>query len=233
MKGAFKLVALGAALAVSATMAKASEITGGVNLTGDVTFNGNANPDTDTLTFPTPSSTDVYSFNAPAGNFMTAGLVATSLGACSSPGANCFYPAGTTLPLGNISPVGCTGASCVINTPPSGSLPIFTVTDGSTSASFDLTSEYWFYVPTTVAGTTYYDVTMEGTGVFTLTGYDPTPGTFNFTINQTGEMVGSFSGVGTAAPAPAPEPSSLALLGTGLLGAAGFARRRFGAKLSA
>ena len=48
MKGAFKLLALGAALAVSATMAKASEITGGVNLTGDVTFNGNANPDTDT-----------------------------------------------------------------------------------------------------------------------------------------------------------------------------------------
>lgn len=222
MKNTFKVLAIGAALAVSATMARASQINGVVNVGGDSIFN----PSTNSLTFPAPSSTVNYQFTAPSGDFATAGLTTQNLN-CTSTG-NCFYLIGQTVPLGTASAVGCNPATtCNINHPTGGTLPIFITTTGSASATFTLTSE-WYSV---VNNSGFYDVNVTGTGIFTLTGYDPTPGMFNFTINQEGGVVGSFSSEGFTTPVP--EPSSLALLGTGLLGAAAFARRRFGARFSA
>jgi hypothetical protein len=66
---------------------------------------------------------------------------------------------------------------------------------------------------------------LEGTGIFTVTGFDPTPGTFVFSANAAG---GTFSF--SASQSSIPEPTSMLLLGTGLLGAAGAIRRRFKAQ---
>jgi hypothetical protein len=60
---------------------------------------------------------------------------------------------------------------------------------------------------------------IVGTGYFTLTGYDPTLYSFDFTT--TGAGTASFNAVATT-----PEPSTLLLLGTGLLGLAFFLFRK-------
>jgi len=69
------------------------------------------------------------------------------------------------------------------------------------------------------------NVAVTGTGTFSNTapGYTSTPGTFSLTTSTTG--LTTFQLNGTATP-PVPEPSSLILLGTGLLSAAGTVLRK-------
>jgi PEP-CTERM motif len=62
---------------------------------------------------------------------------------------------------------------------------------------------------------------LFGTGVVSITGFDPTPGDWNFTAQSAGGVTFSFS----ASTSAIPEPGSLLLLGLGLTGLAAAGRK--------
>ena len=77
----------------------------------------------------------------------------------------------------------------------------------------------------TLAGISYNRDTPYSIGTLTLTSL-ATPGLANFSIlDSHGVFCGTVSGPGSD-PSPVPEPSSFLLLGSGLLAAAGVARRK-------
>jgi hypothetical protein len=84
----------------------------------------------------------------------------------------------------------------------------------------------YFLTSLTVVTDTSSLLILEGSGYFTDTGYTNTDANLELTASANG--VTNYET--TSDITPTPEPGSLMLLGTGLLGAAGIARRKFASK---
>ena len=88
---------------------------------------------------------------------------------------------------------------------------------------------------TTLETLTYQEITVNGVPLYGFGGtalfhdttgtYSDTTGTFGFSAQQSGPV--TFSATGMASASPVPEPSTLALMGSGVLGLAGAVRRKF------
>ena len=131
-----------------------------------------------------------------------------------------------------VSATGGTGdyASVASNTPvvfqpftfspalaPNPLVDLWTFNSGPNAYSFDATG-------VSVKFADVSTITLEGTGIAEITGFEATPGNWYFSANNAGGTA-TFSVSNDVKGVP--EPATLLLLGMGLVGLSGFARKKF------
>lgn len=92
---------------------------------------------------------------------------------------------------------------------------LWTFTSGLNTYSFRMST-------ITIVSQTSNSISLEGTGIASITSFDDTDGEFSLTLNQNGQAF-SFS---SSASVVVPVPAAVWLFGSGLLGLAAIVRRR-------
>jgi hypothetical protein len=196
------LVALSALALGTVAVAHATPISGTLSIGGDDTYT------TSTITFIDAAIGGGPGANTGTFSFLTNGNSVTMFPAFA--GALPYSMGQNTVPAA-ISPV-----------------ELETTTEGGITVDFFMTDYNAMLVSGVTGCTTGTCLDVTGNGYFTETGYTNSPGSFTFTSQlEPGQTSTTFSA--SALASPIPEPDTLALVGTGLLGFVGFARRRLNA----
>lgn len=181
------------------------------SISGSFAVNGNTGFDPSTITFGTAAVGGI-----PDGTFL--GMT----------GAVTMFP---TFPLDTPLPY-ASGFQTVLARTGSANIEVMTNTTGSIVTDFFMVD--YTAIPSSCG--VFSCLVINGDGFFTETGFTQTNGSFTFTIQESASELAAydanhqavtpttFSATGTASPIP--EPGSLVLLGTGILGLAGVARRK-------